>query len=950
MSLQPFASLWRRMSGSPAHTKRRRTISLRPQVDFLERRQVMDGDPAATLFPAPIADPDNPFAVDAAPGVQDFGFNGDAVALSEGGAYVVAWIDSGTPGSNSVYVQRYQGTQAGDPLDPARTDADVADGPRILLTTTANQVRSVQVVANASGQFVVGWREIDGTQSPFRMQRFEADGTPVGGTIVVGYQQANEPTFAINDSGQIVVVWGQSGVMSGVAYNDFYFDETTETGSTFAVQSTQTGAVGHEVALDNNGRFIVAWSTSSTTQIRYRRFDITESGVNAVDVNEVTITNPDEYSIRYDTPDVAVNDAGEVVIVYQRRIPSSGRNAFRTAYNNDEEIVAQYFTGFGSAELVADSRAAAVTPTLPSFANEIMVTGPDSNGENGAQRFPRVDIDSDGNFVVGYQELLDSPTEVTYYLVQYAKQFDELGAWIGFQKASSDVVGTSGLYNGSSAVDMSVVMNSRGDIVTLFTSGVETVSGDEVDVFARRFGFQSPPVVNPPGGDPPSVIFTPEEVIGYGGGEQDQTPDGLAISNDGATLTLTGNTWKQVLGSFVITEHTILEFDFDLISEGEIHAIGFDVDDDFAPDTMFRIAGTQNWGIDVTALRVEGTNTVRIPVGQFYTSTPENPFTRIVLVNDDDEDASAESSFSNIRLYEEVPSTTVNIGGEEVTADVSTYGGDQDHAINQVTIDSETNSITVEGNAWKKIDLPEDIVISANTILQFEFDAETLGEIHAIGFANDPLNIAPGQTFRVAGTQNWGINATDLDQLLVDHDDDPLTADVFQIPVGQYFTGSFDYLTIVNDDDVSADVKATFSNIKIFDADHTPTITINGVAGDVDLISFGGGQDQAPSVVGIDGDTIRIEGNGWKALALDGGVEITSTTVLTFTFESDSIGEIHGIGFATDATLGTADPQHSFRTAGSQNWGLNATNDSSPYISIVGNTWTIEVGKFFTGN
>ncbi|UUO08089.1 hypothetical protein M4951_07160 [Blastopirellula sp. J2-11] len=1116
MSPHQLVSLWRRISGTAAQLKRRRTERFHPQIDYLERREVMDGDPAASLFPAPIADPDAPFVVDGSAGEQRLGYTGDSIAILENGDYVAVWIDSSTPGEYSIYLQRYAGVQAGDPLDPARTDVGVAEGPRVLLTTSPHQIDTVQVVSNASGQLVVGWREIDGTQLPFRMQRIDADGTMVGGQVIVGYQQANEPTFAINDSGQMVAVWNQNSIMNGVAFDDFYFDETTTTGSTFTVRTDQASATGQEVAIDNNGRFIVAWSAASSAQIRYRRFDITSGGVVAVDVTEVAITNPDLYNtVRYDSPDVSVNDAGEVAIVYTRRIPSAGRNAtgFRPAYDNKEEIVVQVFSGFGTATLTPASGNAAVTPTLPSFANEIMVTGTDQHGVTGRQRFARIDMDQHGNFAVGYQELLNSDVLASYYLVQYAKQIDN-GSWVGFQKAATDVIGQTDLYNGSAAVELSLAMNSRGDIVTLFTSGTETVSGDEVDIFARRFGFQLPQVTDPPV-DPPTVVFTPEQVVGYGGSGQDQTPDGLAVSEDGSTLTLTGNTWKQVLGSFVITEYTILEFDFDLLSEGEIHAIGFDVDDEIAPDMMFRIAGTQDWGIDATSLRVEGTNKVRIPVGQFYTSTAENPFTRIVLINDDDGDASAQSSFSNIRLFDDVPTTSINIGGSDVAADVSsygenqdhainqvtidsetnsitiegnawkkinlpedivitentilqfefnaeilgeihaigfsndplnitpeqtfriagsqdwginatnndrllvdhdndpatpnvfqipvgqfftgsfdfltivndddvdasvkstfsnirlfeaisttslniggldvaadisTYGGEQDHAVNRVTIDSETNSISVEGNAWKKIDLPEDIVITENTILQFEFDAETLGEIHAIGFTNDALNIAPNQTFRVAGSQDWGINATSIDRLLVDHDNDPATADVFQIPVGQYFTGSFDFLTIVNDDDLSDAVKATFSNIKIFDATYTPTVTINGVAGSVELMSFGGAQDTAPSIVGIDGDTIRIEGNGWKALALDGGVTITPTTVLTFTFESDSIGEIHGIGFATEATLGTADPSHSFQTAGSQNWGLNAKTDASPYISIVGNTWTIEIGKFFTGN
>ncbi|MCC9605316.1 hypothetical protein LOC68_23565 [Blastopirellula sp. JC732] len=944
MSLDQLASLLRRISGRAAQSKRRRAESLLPQVDFLERREVMD---ASGAFPAPLADPDNPFAVDDSAGLQSFGAAGDAVAVLENGDYVAVWIDSSVSGEYSIYMQRYSGTQAGDPLDPLRTDTGTPEGPLVLLKTTTSEIDSVQITSNSSGQMVVGWREIDGSQLPFRMQRIDADGTLVGGEVVVGLQAANEPTFALSDAGQIVAVWSQVNTLSGVAFDDFYFDELTTTGASFSVQTLPLAASGQEVAIDDNGRFIVVWAATNQTnagsQVWYRRFDITSGGVVAVELEEVSITNQTSLSTaRYATPDVSVNDAGELAIAYTRRITSKSNF---TTYDNNEEIVLQVFSGFGDANLTLASGSSALPNAFPSFGNEIMVTGTDVTGSIGRQRFARIDMDNGGNIAIGYQESLYTGAPVSFYVVQYGKDLLN-GVPVGYVKAATDVVGTSDDYENGAALDFSLGMNDRGDIVTLFTGGV---SATEVDVFARRLGFQLPQDPDTPTEDPPTVIFTPGEVLGYGGSEQDKTPDGLAISEDGKTLTLTGNTWKQVLGTFVITEFTVLEFDFNLISEGEIHAIGFDVDDDFAPDTMFRIAGTQNWGIDATSLVVPGTTTVRIPVGQFYTSTAENPFTRIVLVNDDDANSAAESSFSNIRLFEEIPTTSIDLGGTGMTGIVSTYGGSQDHAINSVTIDNEANSITIQGNSWKKIDLPEDIVIKANTILQFEFDAETLGEIHAIGFANDPENISPSQTFRVAGSQNWGINASNVDQLLVDHDDDPLTPDVFQIPVGQYFTGSFDFLTIVNDDDVSDAVKATFSNIKIFDVTYTPTITIDGLPDEVALMSFGGDQDKAPSVVSIDGDTIRIEGNGWKALALNGGLTITSTTVLSFTFESDSIGEIHGIGFATNATLGTADAKRSFRMAGSQNWGINATTDISPYITIVGNAWTIEVGKFFTG-
>jgi hypothetical protein len=50
---------------------------------------------------------------------------------------------------------------------------------------------------------------------------------------------------------------------------------------------------------------------------------------------------------------------------------------------------------------------------------------------------------------------------------------------------------------------------------------------------------------------------------------------------DGEAVTLTGNTWKKVSlgGTRTVTENTILEFEFTSAKEGELHAIGLDLND-----------------------------------------------------------------------------------------------------------------------------------------------------------------------------------------------------------------------------------------------------------------------------------------------------------------------------------------------------------------------------------
>ncbi|MEM0981292.1 MAG: hypothetical protein AAGH78_13590 [Cyanobacteria bacterium P01_H01_bin.58] len=110
--------------------------------------------------------------------------------------------------------------------------------------------------------------------------------------------------------------------------------------------------------------------------------------------------------------------------------------------------------------------------------------------------------------------------------------------------------------------------------------------------------------------------------------------------------------------------------------------------------------------------------------------------------------------------------------------------------------------------------LSSDYVITANTILKFDYEGVVEGEIHGIGFDTDNVlkNSDRSNFLQVDGTQNWGIQ--DLDEFI--------TADVggvtsYEIPIGDFFTGSFSRLVFANDHDVSnPTASATYSNIELF--------------------------------------------------------------------------------------------------------------------------------------
>ncbi|MEJ2621198.1 MAG: hypothetical protein P8163_13305 [Candidatus Thiodiazotropha sp.] len=140
-------------------------------------------------------------------------------------------------------------------------------------------------------------------------------------------------------------------------------------------------------------------------------------------------------------------------------------------------------------------------------------------------------------------------------------------------------------------------------------------------------------------------------ILSYGGSDQDI--QGTAYTEDnGTVLSLSGNVWKKVdLGNLVIGPNTMLEFDFSSNSQGEIHGIGFDNDNEINSGRTFKLYGTQHWGISSEG-RYSGSGQEHfvIPVGGYYSGAMR----WLTFVNDHDEVAtpSAESRFSNIRVYE----------------------------------------------------------------------------------------------------------------------------------------------------------------------------------------------------------------------------------------------------------------------------------------------------------
>ena len=130
-------------------------------------------------------------------------------------------------------------------------------------------------------------------------------------------------------------------------------------------------------------------------------------------------------------------------------------------------------------------------------------------------------------------------------------------------------------------------------------------------------------------------------------------PGAFTVSPEGRGATLTGNRWKKVPLSYNVAAGTVLEVTISGNDVGEITAIGLDNNTIHGDDLRaFKLAGSQSVSdfINFTPVYVAGSGAKKyvIPVGTHYIGN----VTWLVMLVDDDADASANITFSEIRIHE----------------------------------------------------------------------------------------------------------------------------------------------------------------------------------------------------------------------------------------------------------------------------------------------------------
>ena len=460
-------------------------------------------------------------------------------------------------------------------------------------------------------------------------------------------------------------------------------------------------------------------------------------------------------------------------------------------------------------------------------------------------------------------------------------------------------------------------------------------------------------------------------------------------TNDGNYIKIYGDVWKKIDFPYTVTADTILEFEFKSTNEGQIHGIGFDVNNVInSGESAIQLFGTQNASsliraaveddIDEYAGTTAGWQSYRIHIGDYFTGTKSY----MTFFAEDDGDGSgpnignADSWFRNIRVYEEVTATGWSVDWGD--------GGTPDSYAAGTTSATHTYAQDSTGEASGHYDL----VVTAS-VAEGDLDSDPV-EITVI---NIPPTVAieagslPSAIYQ--GTEvTLGSTVTDpgADSLTyswsVTKDGDPYTlTGITTNGTSLTFTpdglGSYAVTLTVSDgvaDPVSAthflllvdpDVVAESQTGIVIPEGTTCSLSVHSRPYGADPVdfsavsfsSYGVGQDgqnglphtaEVAPAPDYDDMEVRIAGNAWKSIPFD--YTVTADTMLEFRFKSTELGEIHGIGLDSDASHTTG--KRLFEIYGNDTSGNFWKDDSWKYTDEDLEEYVlfrIPVGQYFTG-
>ncbi len=241
-----------------------------------------------------------------------------AVGGLANGDFIVVWDSLGSFGTDtlaqSVQAQRY-----------ASSGEAIGGEFQVNSYTTSSQY-SADLGFHPNGDFIIAWGSFGsyGSDTSFasvQAQRYAADGLLVGGQFQVNtniQSSQSHPGVAVKAGGDFVVVWEGADADYSSVQGQLYAANGSAIGAEFRVNTYTTSVQFHpEVALDEEGGFVVVWSSYGSygedtfgTSVQGRRYTATGAPVD----NQFQINTG--YAGEQTFPAVALDPDGDAVVVW----------------------------------------------------------------------------------------------------------------------------------------------------------------------------------------------------------------------------------------------------------------------------------------------------------------------------------------------------------------------------------------------------------------------------------------------------------------------------------------------------------------------------------------------------------------------------------------------------------------------------------------------------------
>lgn len=318
-------------------------------------------------------------------------------------------------------------------------------------TTGTNHHMYCDVNTDSIGNFVIAFTEsripgVGGNPGGIYAQRYDNLGNLIGGNFAVSDTfvsdaEMNFPSVGMAPNGRFVISWAIGTALGAKIYARVYDSAGIPVGSSICVSETQSTRRENDVAMDDNGNFVVVWTLFGQNggDCYARRFDSNGNSLGPP-ILVKAVTSPIGAGPR--NPRIAIDKNGNFVVCWEDHHT-----------NENWDIWAQRYDSAGS----------------PIGTNFML----NSDSTSGNQISSNIGVEPDGKFAATWYAWAGSPSRPRVYVRL-------------FNVDGSPVTGTSvvnELPANENARDSDIAMNKMGFVVTWHRYAVPSIN----DIFVQQY-------------------------------------------------------------------------------------------------------------------------------------------------------------------------------------------------------------------------------------------------------------------------------------------------------------------------------------------------------------------------------------------------------------------------------------------------------------------------------